>query len=240
MSYFLYYNNIQEYYEFEDPVTIGREEDNNIILDSEQISSVHFTIISRGSKWYIQDQDSKAGTLLNKRKLPPMFMVALEEEDVIECDEQVFIYTEESKLDERKVKEVFKRYENVFPGGYDKTIVKNASGHNDELLAAEARAEDLTKLISEEEKQISELEQELAQATAAYRQKILEIEKEFSNKLAPLQQSNQANKQEKEEKLKLAKESLKRVNSMIKQAEGKEYALELDFDSTNTKRKINR
>lgn len=49
--------------------TIGRHQDNDIVIDTPRISRFHAEVIDRNGRWYIRDLESMNGTKINHRKI---------------------------------------------------------------------------------------------------------------------------------------------------------------------------
>jgi len=79
------------------PITIGRNNDNNIVIDDDMLSRIHCTIDFNKGKWYIQDGYAKNG---------------LKEEEIKKSTNGSWIYA----FDEIKIKDkmIFKANRNLF------------------------------------------------------------------------------------------------------------------------------
>ncbi|MEW6605858.1 MAG: FHA domain-containing protein [bacterium] len=66
------------------PITLGREESNNVVLPSKNVSRNHAIIIDKGgNEFYLKDQGSFIGTILNQRMILPNQDIPLLSDDVI-------------------------------------------------------------------------------------------------------------------------------------------------------------
>jgi pSer/pThr/pTyr-binding forkhead associated (FHA) protein len=72
-----------------DPVTIGRTEDNTIILDDTEVSSHHCQVLQEGELSKIEDLDSTNGTRLND---VPVRQSLLQDGDVVTVGSFSFTY----------------------------------------------------------------------------------------------------------------------------------------------------
>lgn len=75
-------------------VRIGREEKNNIRLDSEDVSRHHCTLVIEKGEVLLRDEASSNGTFVNKRRLRGE--IQLEHNDSIQVGPQLFTITIEA------------------------------------------------------------------------------------------------------------------------------------------------
>lgn len=66
-----------------DNISIGREEGNTIMLDSDLVSKQHAVIFKQRKAYYIKDLNSTNGTFLNEKKIVPNKMYRLKNGDKI-------------------------------------------------------------------------------------------------------------------------------------------------------------
>ena len=76
-------------------VSIGRELDNDIILEGEGASRYHAKLEVDGETWSIKDLGSTNGTKVNGTKLPPNTSIELEPNDKILIGKQTMLYAEQ-------------------------------------------------------------------------------------------------------------------------------------------------
>lgn len=65
-------------------ITIGRNCNNSIVIDSSSISRTHCRLGNDGAKWFIEDFSSTNGTFLNGRRLPASILTELSAGDKIQ------------------------------------------------------------------------------------------------------------------------------------------------------------
>ncbi len=90
--------NICETYDLTGGVTIGRGEDNDIVLLDGAISRVHAVIIKDKERFAIVDNNSSNGVLVNKTKVQKK---TLEEGDLIILGNKLLLFTVESPVSEK-------------------------------------------------------------------------------------------------------------------------------------------
>jgi len=92
-----------EKYEISPPgISIGRELDNDIILELEGASRYHAKLEWKDSSWYIKDLGSTNGTKLNSDPITPNTEIQLKEQDEIRIGKQTMLFAEilsESKIE---------------------------------------------------------------------------------------------------------------------------------------------
>ena len=81
-------------------ISIGRELDNDIILEQEGASRYHSKLEWKDSNWYLKDLGSTNGTQLNGEKITPDTELKLKEGDNIKIGKQTMHFAD--KLDESK------------------------------------------------------------------------------------------------------------------------------------------
>jgi pSer/pThr/pTyr-binding forkhead associated (FHA) protein len=52
-----------------DITTIGREADNDLVVDEDTVSSYHARLVTRDGAWWIEDLKSTNGTLVNDARI---------------------------------------------------------------------------------------------------------------------------------------------------------------------------
>ena len=73
--------------------TIGRSEDCDIVLEHVSVSNIHAKIIAKGNRYYIDDNDSTNGVLVNGKKI--VGRVRLSEKDVILITNSKLLFSNE-------------------------------------------------------------------------------------------------------------------------------------------------
>lgn len=74
----------------ETPLTVGRDEKVDIVLDDNQASREHFVIVPKGGPYAVRDLNSKNGTWLNGQRLEQE--TNLKTNDVIRAGQTEFVY----------------------------------------------------------------------------------------------------------------------------------------------------
>jgi len=82
---------------------IGRDPENDVILDRTGVSRDHAEIYRRSNSYYIADLNSKHGTFVNERKIPVLKSVPVQIDDIIGIGEY-FLKVKEAIVDEDKQK----------------------------------------------------------------------------------------------------------------------------------------
>lgn len=85
-------------------ISIGRELDNDVILELEGASRYHAKIEWKDSEWYLKDLGSTNGTKLNGEKITANESTKLKEGDKIRIGKQTMLFAEE--YDESKVEDI--------------------------------------------------------------------------------------------------------------------------------------
>ena len=68
-------------------LTIGREEENDLALNSEKVSRRHARILNEGGHYYVEDLGSFNGTFVNDRKLRPQQRQRLRHKDILQLSD---------------------------------------------------------------------------------------------------------------------------------------------------------
>ena len=71
----------------ESQLTIGRQEENDLVLNSEKVSRRHARILNEGGYYYVEDLGSFNGTLVNDRKLQPEQRRRLRHKDILQLSD---------------------------------------------------------------------------------------------------------------------------------------------------------
>ena len=119
-----------------EPLTIGRNEDNLIVLDDVAVSSHHCQVVREGSLCKIVDRDSTNGTTLNNHTVKESF---LQEGDVISVGSVIITYRGEetqsaelSAVEEDKPQKVSSPLQNA--GGSSAFLFKPRRRQNRAML----------------------------------------------------------------------------------------------------------
>lgn len=89
---------IHEHYYIGDETTLGRTEDNDIVINDKFISKNHMRIIKEDGVYYIEDLNSANGTLLNGE--PINEAIELKDKDLIDIGRIEFLFVDEEVYDE--------------------------------------------------------------------------------------------------------------------------------------------
>ncbi len=81
---------VKEYYSLSDEVTLGRANNNQIVIKDPYISKKHFRIVKDEGKYYLEDFNSANGTYLNGDKV--MDVVCLKNGDRISVGQVEFLF----------------------------------------------------------------------------------------------------------------------------------------------------
>jgi pSer/pThr/pTyr-binding forkhead associated (FHA) protein len=72
------------------PTALGRDPNNDVVLDSANVSSVHARIYFRNKSLWVEDMGSTNGTYLNDQKLQPNTPVAVRPRDMLRLGDVLF------------------------------------------------------------------------------------------------------------------------------------------------------
>jgi pSer/pThr/pTyr-binding forkhead associated (FHA) protein len=64
-------------------ITLGRDKDNDIVLEDRLVSRHHAVIQKIGEEYFLEDLDSTNGTLVNGQRVPPRLFVRLSLTDTV-------------------------------------------------------------------------------------------------------------------------------------------------------------
>ena len=56
---------------FRQMITIGRSQNNDIVLDDKAVSKVHGYFVKTDFRWWVHDQPSTNGTFVDESRVPP-------------------------------------------------------------------------------------------------------------------------------------------------------------------------
>jgi serine/threonine-protein kinase len=89
--------------------SLGRNDDNTIVIQEAQISRYHALIRSQASAWFVTDQGSTNGTFVNEERLLPRQAHPLQAGDVLRLGSQVILYVQESEIATQRPTETLSR-----------------------------------------------------------------------------------------------------------------------------------
>jgi hypothetical protein len=81
-------------------VWIGRDEGNQVRLESKTVSRKHALLIRREERWWIADTGSFNGTFLNEHRVPPGVALQLRHADRLRVGSEVLLFSEPAQLDD--------------------------------------------------------------------------------------------------------------------------------------------
>jgi hypothetical protein len=74
-------------------ITIGRDADNDLVLDQRSVSRHHALIRHTGSRWFVEDRGSFNGTILNQDRIPPGVPMPLRHSDRLKLGTVVLLFS---------------------------------------------------------------------------------------------------------------------------------------------------
>ena len=77
----------------EGDVSIGRDQVNQVRLESKTVSRRHALVVTREGKWWIADTGSFNGTFLNEHRVPPGVALQLRHADRIRLGSEVLVFS---------------------------------------------------------------------------------------------------------------------------------------------------
>ncbi len=83
-------------------ISIGREDDNDIVLRDEEVSRYHAKIEYHDGLWYVHDMNSSNGVLVNMKKIDQSATLSVQ--DDVKVGKSVFRFTDDSGLIQREEK----------------------------------------------------------------------------------------------------------------------------------------
>lgn len=116
---------IKEFEVAEDPINIGRDQVNDIVIDNIGISRNHAKIELQGKKYVLTDLNSTNGTFVNKKKIKQTILK--DKDEIIIGKHMIFFISEE---DQPKEKSNFENFES--------TVILNTAQQR-ELLAKQQK-----------------------------------------------------------------------------------------------------
>ena len=85
-------------HDLKDTVAIGRDTENDIVLESAAVSREHATVTLRDARWYVEDRASFNGTYLNGTRVVPGTPVPLRHADRISIGPETLIFSSPGQL----------------------------------------------------------------------------------------------------------------------------------------------
>jgi hypothetical protein len=80
--------------------SVGRDEINEVRLESKTVSRRHALVAPREGKWWIADTGSFNGTFLNERRVPPGVALQLRHGDRIRLGAEVLVFSAPAEADD--------------------------------------------------------------------------------------------------------------------------------------------
>ena len=81
-------------------LTIGRGDENTLVLDHPTVSRSHASISEREGRWYVADRGSFNGTSINGDRVPPGIALQLRHADRIALGSQVLLFSSPAQHDD--------------------------------------------------------------------------------------------------------------------------------------------
>ena len=81
-----------------DLLTIGRQQGNDLVLDSDRVSRRHARVARDGSHYFVEDLGSFNGTLVNDRKLEPNQRQKLRHKDILQLSDCRILFLDHNIL----------------------------------------------------------------------------------------------------------------------------------------------
>ncbi len=81
-----------------DTLTIGRQEENDLVLESDRVSRRHAKVLREDGGYFIEDLGSFNGTLVNNRKLTPCQKRKLRHKDVLQLSDCRILFLDHNVL----------------------------------------------------------------------------------------------------------------------------------------------
>jgi pSer/pThr/pTyr-binding forkhead associated (FHA) protein len=82
------------------PLSIGRDDDNGLVLDHPTVSRRHAAVAARQGRWYLTDLGSFNGTFINDDRVPPGIPLQLHHADRISVGSEVLLFSEPTQQDD--------------------------------------------------------------------------------------------------------------------------------------------
>jgi DNA-binding CsgD family transcriptional regulator len=81
-------------------LTIGRDEQNDLVLITKSVSREHARIVCEDERWYVEDRGSFNGTLLNGQRIQPGARLPLRHADRLQLGSQVILFSHPALADD--------------------------------------------------------------------------------------------------------------------------------------------
>ena len=85
-------------HELNEPLTIGRGPENDLVLPSTAVSRQHAAIVQREGRWYLEDRGSYNGTFLNGTRVNPGTPLPLRHADRLEVGGAALLFSWPAQL----------------------------------------------------------------------------------------------------------------------------------------------
>src|SRR5918911_5211310 len=84
----------------EGALTIGRDDENDLVLRTKTVSRQHAALVEHEGRWYVEDRGSYNGTYLNGTRVQPGMPLPLRHADRIGIGEETILFSAPSELDD--------------------------------------------------------------------------------------------------------------------------------------------
>jgi hypothetical protein len=74
-------------------VTIGRGDENDLILRTSTVSREHAKLVHKDGRWFIEDLGSRNGTFVNTKRIPPRAPYALHHADRVDVGSETLVFS---------------------------------------------------------------------------------------------------------------------------------------------------
>jgi hypothetical protein len=86
--------------ELGDGVSIGRSDENDLVLDDETVSRHHALVVESGERWFLEDRGSFNGTMLNGVRVQPGVRLPLRHGDRVSFGSQAVVFSWPAGIDD--------------------------------------------------------------------------------------------------------------------------------------------
>ena len=87
-------------YELKDSVSIGRDAENDLVMDSAAVSREHAAVACQDGRWFVEDRGSFNGTYLNGTRVVPGTPLPLRHADRISMGTETLIFSWPAQLED--------------------------------------------------------------------------------------------------------------------------------------------